>query len=525
MKKAALFIIPLLALSVMFTSCSQGPDLVGYLGKKASSFEMLSVTDAPVTISPSDGAGHGKPVTLTVLFNENNGYSYSYQWYTCDDDKTGNAQIIEGADSSSYTTGVIEETGRIYRYFCRVTRKKGIISETADTQVYYVACTGVPTLYIYVENGEDVTSKGVKKNATIRFVSDSQDVTVESTIKGRGNASWDYFPKRSYTLKLSSKTAFGSLQKSKKWAIVSNYNDKTLLRNWFTSYIDNTVLAGEDWDPLYLHVDLVMNGQYLGSYVIAETIKIDSKRIDVPDISECAALSDGGFILEVNWRMDEPYNFVSAHGVQFSLSDPDLEDADNAAEVFAFIKDKINAAEEVLYGNDTSAFGSYFDLDSFVDGYITNELAKTWDGRFRTSVYFWYNPSDGLVHGQVDWDYDDSWGGSDNEDRLSTDGFYLNGCAWYEQLLRSPEFVAKVKARWISCYDALLSSTFALQAKADSIAISAELNFRKWNILGTRVFTSAPGYRKRKTYQSEVDFMKNWISERISWLDTAIREL
>ena len=60
---------------------------------------------------------------------------------------------------------------------------------------------------------------------------------------------------------------------------------------------------------------------------------------------------------------------------------------------------------------------------------------------------------------------------------------------------------------------------------SETLAVSANLNFKKWDILGTRVFTSAPGYEKRKTYQSEIDFMKNWILERIEWLDPAINGL
>ena len=524
MRRREIILLCLLAI-LLIPSCSE---YIPFLEEKAGSFAAIGQRDGIVCISENNGDGRGKPVTLTVGFTGDGDRDYSYQWFSCSDENKSNAARIEGATEKTYTTGYLGEIGKVYYYYCEITGKEGLVKRTKETKVYYVCCTGLPTLIINTSDNVEIINKTDKIPATIRFVSATQDLESESTIKGRGNASWDYFPKRSYTIKLDKKTAFGSLPKSKKWALVSNYNDKTLLRNWFASFMDNSVLDSDsNWNPSYLHVDCILNGEYIGNYTLVEQIRIDDNRLNLPDISKQADPADGGFILEVNWRMDEAYNFISDHGVTFSLKDPDLEDLDagQAEAVFSYIRSVINYAESVLYSGNYDQFASCFDILSFVDWYIVNEIAKTWDGRFRTSVYMYYDPADSLIHMGPDWDYDDSWGGSDSYDRLSTDGFYLNDCAWYSQLFKCPDFVSALKDRWNDRKAAIIDSVNHLQTMSETIAVSADLNFKKWDILGTRAFTAAPGYRKRKTYQSEIDFMKNWIIERINWLDPAINSL
>ena len=64
-----------------------------------------------------------------------------------------------------------------------------------------------------------------------------------------------------------------------------------------------------------------------------------------------------------------------------------------------------------------------------------------------------------------------------------------------------------------------------IQETADSISSSAELNFHKWQILGSFAWPNAPGFIKRKTYQSEIDYMVNWLNERFNWLDAELPKL
>ena len=515
----------LIVILALFNSCS---DYIPFLESQDNSFESISMQNNTVYISENNGNGAGKPVTISVHFDKKDDYSYTYQWYTCSSLDKEESIIIEGAIDSNYTTPEIEIIGKPYYYYCIVTESKGFITKKRETKVYSVCCTGLPTVYLTTADRTPITNKEDWVPATLRFVSNDEDLELKASAKGRGNASWDYFPKRSYTIKLDKKNSIGDLPKSKRWVMVSNYNDKTLLRNWFASYMDNTVFGrAGDWDPSYIHVDCILNGEYIGNYTLTEQIRIDSNRINIPDITETDLHEEGGFILEANFRLDEAYNFISSTGIPFSLKDPDMEDMETeiASEIFEYIKEKVCYTETILKTNEFDDIAKVIDVDSFIDWYCVNEIAKTFDGRFRTSVYMYYDPSDGLFHMGPDWDFDDSWGGSDFEDRLNTENFYMNESGWYLYLFSNDKFVQLVKERWNSRYQEALGSINALQIKADEIKVSADMNFIKWDILGTKAFTSAPGYKDRKTYQSEVDFMKKWIKERLEWLNEAINEL
>ena len=92
-------------------------------------------------------------------------------------------------------------------------------------------------------------------------------------------------------------------------------------------------------------------------------------------------------------------------------------------------------------------------------------------------------------------------------------------------MFEDERFVEKIKLRWSEKKSSLLetfSETGIIQNFADDISISADYNFKKWEILGKYVWPNPQGAENRTTYQSEIDFMKNWLSERCSWLDTAI---
>ena len=100
--------------------------------------------------------------------------------------------------------------------------------------------------------------------------------------------------------------------------------------------------------------------------------------------------------------------------------------------------------------------------------------------------------------------------------------------AFISRMFEDPRFVEKIKTRWTEKKYAL-EQTFAddgiIQNLAEEIKVSADLNFIKWSILGVYVWPNASGYEDRLTFQDEIDYMKFWLSERFTWLDSAIDEL
>lgn len=346
------------------------------------------------------------------------------------------------------------------------------------------------------------------------------------TIKGRGNSSWFNAPKKSYTLKFESKQNFLGLEKHKSFALIANYFDKTLLRNITAYSLAKNVFTKMSWAPSAKTVHLFIDGVYQGLYSAVETVKIAKNRVNIPDISdfvssqETTNFEDYGFILEVNDRMDEDFNFESVKGVPFSLKEPDGKDLNK--DICNKIEEKTKLVEEKLYQGDFSDI----DLYSFADWWIVEELAKNTDSQFYSSCYMYFDPADKKFHMGPVWDFDLGFG--NNGVDVKTEGFQAdeaqNGANWILELRKSEEFKNIVKERWNTCKP-LIESYFSgeYEENLSNIKKDVDVNFIRWPILGKSVWKAPNDCEERKDYDSEVEYFKTWKDNRINWLSSQFK--
>ena len=328
----------------------------------------------------------GQGIELRLSDKALTGSKTTYQWYSCSDLKKNNAEAIEGATSSSYTTPDFESP-EIRYYYCLIKTSVSAVK----TRVYQVAYTGIPVVYIETPDGKAISNHNSwLEGATITIDGNGTDYdSLEKTpirIKGRGNSTWIWpTAKKPYTLKFENSAKVLGMGKNKTWALMANFRDKSLLRNWFASELERTVFARDNmWKTEFVCVDLILNGQYHGNYNIATTIKIGSKRIDIPDISDILSgelkdtnkdgviqYDDGGFIVELNRFKNEPYNFTTSRNIIFSLKDPDLDNPnDGNLDIVKYIASYIQSVEDVIYSDnfadEETGYASYIDVDSYV---------------------------------------------------------------------------------------------------------------------------------------------------------------
>ena len=454
-----------------------------------------------------------------------------HQWYECADADGNNGMPIEGATNPFFFTGPYSQPG-IHYYYCSVRTQSGMSASPVMT----VAYTGLPTLYLDLDRPLASVTKDDYTLGKMRIVQpDGTEFEYEFTksgtegIKGRGNSSWSNFDKKGYNIKLDKKQGLFGLPKAKKWCIVANHSDKTLLRNKFASVLGNDVLgeAGGEWNPRFVSVDVVVNGEYRGNYLFGERITLTEGRVDVPDITETADLADGGFILEVDSRLDAEFTFkTDLKTVPFTLKDPDEVGADVQAHIMRIV----NTAEAALYGDnfaDTAdGWRKYLDEASFIDWFIVNEFAKNVDAASFASIYMYYDPADGKLHRGPNWDFDIGFGNVNYNGCDDPTGWHIKNGSWIARLFEDETFVANLKKRWNEVKPAIsMKSSTELRALAAANSVSAELNFARWQILGKYVWPNPAGYERRTTYQSEVDWMADWLERRYDWLDSAIEGL
>lgn len=202
----------------------------------------------------------------------------------------------ENADLSEYDLvwmvddNVMNDHGRIY------TVKAGDMEKIIRVQAYdgsavvgeaMMLCSDLPVVYINTENGQDITSKEDYINAQIKIQGSAQ-YTPETTtlyegateIKGHGNSTWKWFPKKAYKLKLEKSTSLFDLGKNKHWLLIANYMDESCMRNQ-TSVQLAKILGADYLDALW--VDVVLNGEHQGTYQFYEQARISGSRVNITD--------------------------------------------------------------------------------------------------------------------------------------------------------------------------------------------------------------------------------------------------
>ena len=377
------------------------------------------------------------------------------------------------------------------------------------------------------ENFEAFKKKGKISASLSVFSKDNRLTDAPLTIKGRGNSSWFNAPKKSYTLKFEYKQDFLGLGKHKSFALIANYFDKTLLRNVSAYSLAKKVFTKMSWAPSAKTVHLFIDGVYQGLYSAVESVKIAKNRVNIPDISDFVPIQETtqdmtafdkyGFILEVNDRLDEDFNFRSNKGVPFSLKEPDGSDLNEV--ICNKIEEKTNQIEAEVYAGNFSNI----DLYSFADWWIVEELAKNTDSQFYSSCYMYFNPADKKFHMGPVWDFDLGFG--NNMVDVNTDGFQAdaasNGANWILELRKSEEFMKIVKERWNKCKP-LIESYFSgeYEENFSNIKEDVDVNFIRWPILGKLVWKAPNDCEERKDYDSEVEYFKTWKDNRIQWLSS-----
>ena len=278
--------------------------------------------------------------------------------------------------------------------------------------------TGLPIIYINTASGQEVKDKENYEDATIEIIgSESLPglAKMDMQIHGRGNVSWTAFTKKqSYTISLSSKQKVLGMPKHKKWVLISNYRDKTLLRNnvawWISSH-----LPGIKYTPRFQHAELILNGRHRGVYQVVEQVRIDNDRVDInemkPTDTEGEAIT-GGYLIELDrmsddtdqWRWVLPYLQGGSH--QANIKKPKIDESNQAQhdyiKEYLFKVDKLlGTSEDMEYVMET-----YIDMPSWAAQWLVFELSGTPEPNGPSSWYTFKEKSDDKWYCGPPWDFD-----------------------------------------------------------------------------------------------------------------------
>ena len=375
--------------------------------------------------------------------------------------------------------------------------------------------TGLPVMVINTPNGKPINSKEdwLKGASVVIYnISGEKETEVATAIKGRGNTTWGY-PKKPYTLKLDSKTSVLGMSKHKRWALLANWMDRTLLRNDVSLELGRRSKA-LGWTPDGRFVELILNGKHMGNYYVCEQIKIDESRVNIAELDEAATEGEeitGGYVMELDVYFDEQYKFQSSqYGLPYMFKDPDEV---NSAQ-FDYMQQYITTMETALKDKarfEAREFEQYMELKSFADWWIINELVCNFEAKHPKSCYVHKDRGGKMVAGPL-WDYD--W----ETFTYHTTAHIVNNL-YYPELFSDKEFRNIVKAQW-----AILKPLYAtipdyIDQQAKALEKSDAINSTMWPIS-----LDVNGDTK-DSFSVAIDKMKSNYSYRLKWIDEYINNL
>ncbi len=403
-----------------------------------------------------------------------------------------------------------------------------------DSQLFQL--TNLPTVVIRTQaNVADVTSKTTWLPGMAYVISDGGTALKSDsmTVRGRGNGSWT-FPKKPYKLKFANKTRLLDMPaKAREWTLINNYGDKTLIRNAIAFEISR--IFEMDYTPALSLVDVIFNGQYKGSYQLCDQVEVRKNRVDItemtPDDNEGEALT-GGYLIELDaYAGGEPKRFTSnPYGIPVTIhypKDDEITDQqynyivntfnDLCARVFSAEYKDPDKGYPALLAEDT--WLKYFliaELSGNTDSYWSVYLTKDRNGKFRVSPI---------------WDFDLAF---DNDRRthpiltmtgylsLSSKSSAASGVRTFNRkIVESCTQELKEIWSWYR-YNGNLNPD-NLHELVDHYGTlndqSQALNYTRWDILNT---TTQQQYTTRGSYKAEVDFIYEYLSDRIFWMDNMV---
>jgi len=310
------------------------------------------------------------------------------------------------------------------------------------------------------------------------------------------------------------------------WILNGPYNDKSLIRNVLSYKISNQM---DRYASRTVYCELILNGEYLGLYILMEKVKRDKNRVNISKLVPTDISGDnltGGYIIKIDKTDGENVGLWFSHmGTPLQYHYPKTDVISQPQQ--DYIRDYFNDFEAKMNSNDLddpeNGYQNFIDVDSFVDHFILNEFCKNVDA-YRLSAFLYKdrdseNPK--LFAGPI-WDFNLTFGDAWIQDENGmAEGWQVDYTEihpqdpfqvpfWWSKLSRDYNFVQRVKSKWFELRSTLLSldSLFnQIDSIAESIEEAQERNFQKW-----------PGVLTR-THSQEITLLKAWILRRITWID------
>lgn len=466
--------------------------------------------------------------------------------------------VIEGANRNDFLdavplyiidkTGVIGETHyadvavskgfRYVRYVgpndarCNIAEVEFYGHEGEGNESKFYLPSGIPVVIMNTVNAEEPYDKVNNIPSYVRIIdTDNSYVMDTATTRLRGNASLN-FAKKPYRIKFESKQKpLDAPAKAKKWTLISNYGDKTLMRNLLGFHISQ--IMGMPYTPYGRSVDVILNGEYKGCYQLCDQVEVNKNRVNIDEMEKTDIDGEnltGGYLWEIDAYADQEVSwFTSKRGIPVTIKSPDEEDI--KPEQTKYLKDFFNEMEETVYAsyfeNKDYGWRSILDAETFLRHFLIGEMSGNTDTYW--SVYQYKKRGEKKAYTGPIWDLDLAF---DNDYRTyplnnKTEFVCFNGGSVAgsmgdfvrQVILRDSQTMPELRKIWDEARHNGIDAV-SLCAWIDSIANEIDraqtLTFMRWNILNSKEHMNPVA---RGSFAAEVAYLKEFVAKRVEWMD------
>ena len=423
----------------------------------------------------------------------------------------------------------------------------------------------LPTLFMETDSGtieQICADKEYEENGELTVIDEIGNVQLTvglSSVKGRGNTSFNNYEKKPFSITTKTESSILDLGTGQDYALISNASEPTLIRNDIMRAMEEAM--GIPFAKRGRFVDLYINQEYQGNYYLCPAMEIDTGRIDITDTEQAMKLLyskdayesapnyethnrkgkmlevspediTGGYLVEreIGLRYSAEYEtmgsgFVTEAEEYFVVKSPKY----CSKEQIEYLGKYFEEAEQAILQEDgrnpdtDKAYTDYIDIDSFAKKYLAEEISKNYDGGV-TSSYFYKDSDliDSRIYAAPGWDYDMSLGNfvewmeefSEEPEGISKLEHHTHATSWYGALYEKEEFYKKMvqyyEAFAVPFLDNLLDEKMDIYY--ETLQASTNMNHVRW----AHELAQNPYYSSREESFTE---LKKFIEERKAFLD------
>ena len=370
---------------------------------------------------------------------------------------------------------------------------------------------GIPRIVIETENFKGIRDRETEIPSKFQIYGESspESEVLDLTVRGRGNSSFK-MPKYGLKLEFSDKVSLFGMPKNRDWALIANYGDKSHLRNYMMTRLSEWL--GAKYTPKMQFVELYLNRNYMGLYLLSETVKVGKNRVNIDE-------NDSTFLLEKEdtKKYDPPYVITDAENIYHikSPKNPSEQTTEILLENLNHFETYLNnqyayAAKEIL---------NWIELDDYLLYYWVQEFSKNEDGNYARSVFFTWKLGEPIHFGPL-WDFDLAFGNASREQNKPAEDWYIRKYRLNHKIMSNRLVENAANEYWNErreTFKALIDSVPVYRAIIEH-AIKNE--YRRWPIIkNTENWALKDPY---DSYDEAVETMVEWMKSRFEWIDNEV---